>query len=131
MPKNAFFFFLIGPKLFHSYFLHLSSHWEMELFQRKPPPLIPSSTRHRDRRREDIAFPSSNSSPFAINFYSVTKNRLMVPDVSTSHPMRAKPDKSRKTKGRGERAPVSLRPIAAVSTASGVVCRRSGRREVE
>lgn len=54
--------------------VHLSRHREIEPFQWEPPPPFPSPARHRDERRED---PSSNSSPFAINFYSVTKNRLM------------------------------------------------------
>lgn len=35
--------------------VHLSSHWEIEPFQREPPPLFPSPTRHGDERREDIS----------------------------------------------------------------------------
>lgn len=54
--------------------VHLSRHREIEPFQWEPLPPSLFPARHRDERHED---PSSNSSPFAINFYSVTKNRLM------------------------------------------------------
>lgn len=44
-----------APKFIVPLCVHLSSHWEIEPFQKEPPPLFPSPTRNGDERREDIS----------------------------------------------------------------------------
>lgn len=44
-----------APKFLVPLCVHLSSHWEIEPFQREPPPLFPSPARHGDECREDIS----------------------------------------------------------------------------
>lgn len=107
--------------------VHLCRHREIEPFQWKPLPPFPSPARHRDEWHGD---PSSNSSPFAINFYSVTKNRLMARlSLPPTHQAQRDEPKGGKIKEETE----SERSYRLVRSPPRVwfVRRRNGRSEAE